>query len=458
MKNTKKKLGKKKVKRVEELKNLNLNAAGIDVGSRSHFVAIPEGRSKDHVREFQTFQPDLVDLCDWLKENEIDTVAMESTGVYWIPVYELLEENGFKVLLVNSYHMKNVPGRKTDVLDCQWIQQLHSYGLLRGSFRPDADICRLRSVRRTRDNLIRHASSHIQHLQKSLTEMNVLLHNVISSVVGVSGLRIIKAIIDGDRDPVALANLCNKHCKSSNEDIIKSLSGNYRSEHVFSLKMAYEMYFSYQEKIAECDKEIECILNSFESKVDQEASPLAKLSSNRKPRNRVGQNNYNFDVRGYLYEKSGVDITAIYGISESTALTVLSEIGFCVTPWSSAKRFASWLGLCPGSKVSGGKILSSKTKPCANKVATALRIAAMTIGRTQTALGSYYRRIKSRCGAPKAITAVAHKLARTIFSMLSTKSEYKPLDQDYYEKKYQNRLLHSLKKRAESLGYVLVEA
>jgi transposase len=457
MKKTTRKKAKKKTRKLGELKNFRLNAAGIDVGSRSHFVAIPQCRDNDNVREFKTFQPDLVELCDWLKSNGVETVAMESTGVYWIPVFELLEERGFDVVLVNAHHIKNVPGRKSDVLDCQWIQQLHSYGLLSGSFRPTGLICRLRSVRRQRDCLIKYSASHIQHMQKALNEMNVLLHNVISNITGVSGLRIIKAIIDGERDPVLLANLRDKQCKSSESDIIKSLSGNYKDEHIFSLKIAYETYFFYLDQIKACGGKIESILCEFEDNADSVNDRLEKLPANRVPRKRVGQNSFNFDLRKYLYEKSGVDLTMVYGISEATALTVLSEIGFSAKPWPSSKHFCSWLALCPNNKKSGGKILSSKTKPCANKVATALRMAAMTIGRTQTSLGAYYRRIKARGGAPKAITAVAHKLARIIYGMLSTGRPYLALDPDYYEKKYHSRVLKNLKKRAESLGYQLFE-
>lgn len=436
---------------------LKHNAAGIDVGSKSHFVAIPEGRCEQSVREFKTFHPDLVELCNWLKDNNIETVAMESTGVYWIPIYELLEDSGFEVLLVNSYNIKNVPGRKTDVIDCQWIQQLHSYGLLSNSFRPSGDICRLRSVRRQRDVLIQYASSHIQHMQKALVEMNVLLHNVISNITGVSGLRVIKSIIEGERNPIFLASLRDKQCKCSDEDIIKSLSGNYKDEHVFSLKIAHDSYFFYQEKIKECETKIEIILGEFKNNNNSTINPLEKLPVDRIPRKRVGQNNFDFDLRKYLYEKSGVDLTRVHGISEGTALIVLSELGFSVMSWGTSKHFCSWLGLCPNNKKSGGKILSSKTKACANKVATALRMSAMTIGRTQTSLGAFYRRIKSRGGAPKAITAVAHKLARIIYGMLSRGNQYQPLDSNYYEEKYQKRLLNNLKKSAAKLGYDLVE-
>jgi transposase len=446
---------KRKFRKTEELQHINANAAGVDIGSRSHFVAIPSDRDKNHVREFDTFTTDLHKLADWLSLHGITTVAMESTGVYWIPLFELLEDKGFEVHLVNAHDIKNVPGRKTDILDCQWIQQLHTYGLLRGSFRPNADICKLRAIRRQRDRLIEMAASHIQRMQKSLTEMNVLLHNVISDIVGASGLKIIKAIIAGESDAVKLADLCDGRCKRSKEDIVKALMGNFKEEHVFSLGISLDLYNCYQNQINVCNDKIEEILSSFNDTVDIEKKPLKKLSSNRKSRNRIGQNTFSFDLRSYLYSKSGVDLTLIHGISESTAFTILSEIGFSVDSWPTSKHFVSWLGLCPNNKKSGGKIISSKTKPCSNKITNALKMSAMTLGRTETAIGAYYRRLKSRKGAPKAIVATAHKLARIIYNLLATKNEFVSLSVEYYEEKYRSRIIKNMNRRAKDMGYQL---
>ena len=402
----------------KKLSFVNHNAAGIDIGSFSHFVAIPEGRDKETVREFKSFTAELNKLASWLKKCKIDTVAMESTGVYWIPLYELLEKEGFKVFLVNARHIKNVPGRKTDVLDCQWIQKLHSYGLLQAAFSPKKIIAKLRYYIRQRSMLIEYGSSHIQHMQKSLSLMNIQLHNVITDLTGSTGLAIIREIVAGERDPVKLSKYRDPRCKNSEEVIKKSLEGHYQEEHVFALKQALELYDFYQKKIEDCNKQIEKLVKSMESKIKE---PISKKKKDR------GKHSFNFDVEPELERIIGVNITKIPGINSSIAFKIISEIGIDVNAWKSSKHFSSWLGLCPGNKVSGGKRLSGKTKPSANRAAGALRMAAYTLINSKSYLGAHLRRLRSRLGPPKAITATAHKLAVILYTMLKEGKPYEEM-------------------------------
>jgi transposase len=428
----------KTVKLPQHLKHINIHAAGIDVGSRSHFVAVPEGTSEPSVREFESFTDDLQRMADWLKSCEVTTVVMESTGVYWIPVFEILESKGFDVKLVNARHVKNVPGRKSDVLDCQWLQQLHTYGLLEGAFRPPEQICTLRGYVRQRMNLVRYAASHIQHMQKALAQMNLQLANVVADITGKTGMLIIKAILSGERNPLVLAKLRDQRCKNSEEIIARSLHGNYRPEHLFSLKQAVDLYGFYQGQIVECDHAILAQLNTFDDTSDSDGKPPTNLE-------------------GALQRMSGVDLTKIDGIDSNSALKIIAEIGIDMSRWKSPKHFASWLGLCPGTKVSGGKILSSRSKQVANRAAATLRMAAFTLFNSKSALGAYLRRQRSRLGAPKAITATAHKLARLVYSMLKHGSAYVDAGQDYYEERYRSRVVQNLKRKAQELGYQLVE-
>ncbi|RZI46012.1 IS110 family transposase [Rickettsiales endosymbiont of Peranema trichophorum] len=426
-------------------------AAGIDIGSRGHFVAVPEGCAEICVREFKSFTSDLYDLADWLKQCNIETVAMESTGSYWIPLYEILEARGVEVKLVDARHVKNVSGRKTDVLDCQWLQQLHSYGLLHGAFRPEEQICILRSYLRQRSMLIQQAGRHVQHMQKALTQMNIQLQHVISDLTGVTGLRIVREIVGGERDPKILAGYRNHHCKSSVEKIEKSLTGNYRDEHVFALKQGLELYETYHEKIKACDQEIEKQLLNFRNKPQQ----IREDDRNHKSRGN-SKNRLSFDVTSHLIRITGVDLTAIPGIEASSAIRIISEIGLDLSRWKSSKQFASWLGVCPGNRVSGGKSLSGKSKRTANYAASAFRMAASTLHGSKSALGSFFRRLKSRLGAPKAITASAHKLAVIMFNMLKNGTEYFDTGQDYYDKRYRERIIHNLASKAKSLGLKVV--
>ena len=432
-----------------ELSRVNLNSAGIDVGASSHFVAVPEDRWEQPVREFEAFTAELYRLADWLAECGVEAVVMESTGVYWIPLFAVLEERGFEVMLVDPRRIKNVPGRKTDVLDCQWLQQLHTYGLLSGAFRPGGDIRRLRSYLRQRAMLVEYASHHVQHMQKALTQMNVELQHVIRDITGKTGMDIIEAIVQGERSPRRLARLRDPRTKADEKTIAKSLQGHWREEHIFELTQALELYRFYQDKIAECDREIEAQLDRFEDRSDGE-SP----ASNGKKRNQG--NAPRFDVQGQLYRMTGVDLTRIDGVDGFTALKVISEVGADMTKWPSAKHFASWLGLSPNNRITGGRVISSKTKPSANRAAAALRLAANALHRSDSALGAFLRRKKAHLGAPKAITATAHKLARLIYSMLRYGREYADAGAEYYERQYQQRALLAAKRRAAKLGYQLV--
>ncbi len=443
------KKNKKRNMHNSEFKQINFNAAGIDIGAETHYVAVPDGRDPNgqDIRHFGTFTSDLYAIADWLQQCQIDTVAMESTGVYWIPLFEILESKGFDVKLVNPRFIKNVPGRKTDVVDCQWIRQLHSYGLLKGSFRPEDQICVLRSYLRQRALLVSYASHHIQHIQKALEQMNIKLNRVIRDITGDTGMKIIRAILAGERKPKKLAQLRNSRCKNDVKTIAKALHGNWRSEHLFALQQSVELFDFYQKQIADCDFKIEQHLFNFEDRSNGE--PLDKS------RKATGRNKLSFDARTHLFQMTGVDLTKVDGLDSLTVLKIISEIGLDMSRWPTVKHFASWLGLSPGSKISGGKVLSSKTKKCANRAAHYLRLAAYSLHSSKSAIGAFFRRKKAHLGPAKAITATAHKLARIIYNMLKNGTEYKDVGQDYYEQRYKNRVLQNLKRRAKQLGYEL---
>ena len=439
-----------KKKREGSFSVINPHAAGIDVGSSEHWVAVPENSDNQSIRKFGCFTEDLNALASWLAECGITTVAMESTGVYWIPLFQVLETRGFEVKLVNAKHVRSVPGRKTDVLDCQWLQRLHTYGLLSGSFRPDDTICVLRSYWRHRDSLIKYASSHVQHMQKALTQMNVQLHKVISDITGLTGIRIIEAILQGERDARILARLRDPHVKNSEETIAKALEGDYREEHLFVLKQALEMYLFYREKITECDMCVEAYIARLDSRIDPATHPLSTpKKTNKKPR----RNEPGFDLRTHLYRISGVDFTKIDGLEVSTVQTILSEVGLNPTRFLSCGQFTSWLGLCPNNRITGGKIKSSKTSRVTNRAANAFRLAAQALSNSQSALGGYYRRMRNRLGPPKAITATAHKLARIFYHLWTFGDVYRDPGAGYYEKQYETRVLANITKRAKQLGY-----
>jgi transposase len=449
----KKKIDKLEVPKLEALEQINLNAAGLDIGDDEIYAALPEGRDVVSVRVFKTFTVDLYALADWLEYCGVDTVAMESTGVYWIPIYEILEACGFKVYLVNARHIKNVAGKKTDILDCQWIQQLHTYGLLQASFRPPEDICALRSLVRHRDNLIRSCTREIQHMQKALQQMNIKLTNVISDISGVTGILIIRDVVAGERDPRKLAKHRDCRCHKSEEEIAKSLQGNYKPEHVFALKQALEAYDFYQKQISDCDVEIEKLYAAFEPRVDISEKPLP---SRKGRRSKSSKNEPDFNLRLYLYQMAGVDLTQIDGLSALTVQKVLSETGVDMSKWPTVKHFTSWLSLCPHNDKTGGKIIKSGTKKTQNRAAAALRMAAQSLAHSQSALGGYYRGMRAKLGAPGAVTATAHKLARIIYAMLKNQTEYRDPGGGYYEEQARQRAIKSLKRRAEKLGFDLV--
>jgi transposase len=423
------------------------NAAGIDIGSAAHFVAVPPDRDDEPVREFPSFTADLEAIAAWLAACGVDTVAMESTGVYWIPLYELLESRGFTVLLVNARHVKNVSGRKSDVLDCQWLQQLLTYGLLRGAFRPAEQVCVLRALWRQRGMLLRSQGRHVQHMHKALTQMNIQLANVIADVVGETGQRILRAIVAGERDARVLAKLKNVRIRASEDEIAKSLQGNWRTEHLFALKQALGAFDFVGTQLAEVDREIEAQLQVLQLHDGEPAKGKKRGRARNAPK---------FDLRTQLFRMCGVDLTRIDGIDVTTALAVISETGTDMSRFPSDKHFASWMGLCPGTKITGGKSISGRTRQCANRAAQALRLAASALRSSQSALGAYFRRLCARMDKPKAVTAAAHKLARLIYTMLTKGEEYTDQGQDYYEKQHRERVLRNLAQRAEKMGMRLV--
>lgn len=434
------------------LSRINPAAAGIDIGSTMHVVAVAEDRDPEPVRTFRSFTSDLQALSDWLQELGITTVAMESTGVYWIPVFEILEARDFEVLLVNARHVKNVPGRKTDVNDAQWLQQLHEHGLLRGSFRPRDGIVRLRCYLRHRERLVDYAASHIQHMQKALMQMNVQLHHVVSDITGATGLRILRAIVNGERDPEVLAEMRDTRCKSSKKTIQAALEGNYRPEHVFALRQALECYEFHQQQVRTCDVEIEAVLAALNERRDTPDAPLPAARAAK------ARNEPQFDARSALYTLLGLDLTQIHGFGPYTVLRLVAECGDDMRKWPTAKHFASWLCLAPGNKISGGRVLSSKTRRSANRAAVLLRLAAVNVGRTNTALGAFYRRLSGRVGKGKAVTATARKLAVLFYNALRFGMEYVDPGVEYYEERYRQRVVRSLRRRARDMGLTVVEA
>ena len=435
----------------ENLAQINLNAAGLDIGDTEIWVCVPSDRAEQPVRCFNTFTADLHTLADWLTQAGIETVAMESTGIYWIPLYEILDARGFEVNLVNAHHLKNVPGRKSDVQDCQWIQQLHTFGLLRGSFHPAEHMRAVRAYTRHRTTLIQGRSQHIQHMQKALQLMNLKLTNVISDITGQTGLTIIRAIVAGERDPHQLAKFRNSHCRKSETEIAKALEGNYRPEHLFALQQALELYDFYTLQIQTCDAHLEANYQALKPHFDLAQHPLPPARRTSRDKNAPA-----FDLRLYLYQMTGVDLTQIDGVNALTAQAVLSEIGLDMTKWPTVKHFTSWLGLCPYQDISGGKVLKSRTKPSKNRATTALRIAAQSLTHSQSALGDYYRLMRTRHGPAKAITATAHKLARIIYHMLKYRQPFDPDHLERNQQQLQKRRLKRLKRQAAQLGLELI--
>lgn len=434
------------------LERINPDAAGIDCGAKTHVVAVPPDRDDEPVQSFRTFTTDLHRLADWLVACRVTTVALESTGVYWIPVYEILEARGLTVCLVNARHVRNLPGRKSDVCDAEWLRDLHMVGLLRGSFRPPAAIVTLRTYLRHRHTLVDLAAQHVQRMQKALAQMNLQLPLVLSDISGQTGLGIIRAIVAGERDPAQLATYRDRRCRATAAEIAAALTGSYRPELLFALQQNLELYDACQRQIAACDRAIEAHARSLTAVIDSPGPPPAPRTT-RTPR----PTDPAFDIRTVLHHLTGgIDLTQINGIAPYTALKVIAEIGTDMGRWPTAQHFTSWLTLAPRNKVSGGRLLSSQTQPSANRAAAALRLAAASLGRTQTALGAFYRRLAARVGKPQAVTATARKLAVLVYHVLKGDFTYKDPGVDGYDAQQRARQLRQLRQRANRFGFTLM--
>jgi len=441
----------------QQFEMINPNAAGIDVATEEMWVCVPASRAEQNVQRFGAFTEDLYAIAQWLTECDITSVAMESTGVYWIPLYQVLEERGFEVCLTNAHHLKNVSGRpKTDRLDCQWIQRLHSYGFLPASFRPHDAICRIRTIQRHRDSLIRDASRHVQHMQKALHQMNVLLPKVVTDITGVTGMTIMQRILDGERDPVQLATLRNPHCKSSEATIAKALRGDYREEHLFVLQQAHAGYRFVHTQMLACDHAIEQWLTVIETQVDAAHTPMPpRTKTPQSPRK--NQHTFTGDARTMLYERFGTDVTSLTGIDTGIGLALYTEVGADMRPWPTEKHFASWLGLSPNARSSGGKTKSSQTRDVASRAALAFRMAAKAASGSKTYIGAFYRRKKARIGAPKAMTATARKIAVIFYHMVKEHTPYHDFGETYYHTRDRERAVTRLRRQAARLGFTVME-
>lgn len=441
-----------KPKSLEALAVMYPHAAGIDIGSREIWVAVPPDRAGETTRRFATFTPDLHRLADWLVECGVETVAMESTGVYWIPLFEILEARGIQVCLVNARHVKHVPGRKSDVQDCNWLQKLHSLGLLNASFRPDAEMCGLRTLLRHRAQLIQHRAPHILHMQQALQQMNLQLHHVLSDITGVTGQQILRAIVAGERDPTLLAAFRHPSCKAEEATIIKALTGTWAEEHLFVLKQALALFDFYTTQLAACDAQVERRFAAIKPRWETPAAlpSLPPAKANSKSKNKPAAS-----TRQELFRITGVDLVAVDGLSANLAQTILSEIGTDMSLFPTVKHFASWLGLAPHNDISGGKVLRSRTLKTGNRAGQAFKQAAASVSRSNSAFGAFYRRKRATLGPAQAQVATAHRIARTVYTMLKHKVPYQDLGAEGYETQQRQRELASLKRRAAKLGFDL---
>jgi transposase len=437
---------------VQKIEPVHPHAAGVDVHSEFHFVAVPDDRDEQPVRRFGAFTEDLEKLADWLSACGITSVAMESTGVYWIPLFEFLDKRGFHGVLVDPRKLKSVPGRKSDVQDCQWLQQLHTFGLLAAAFRPDEQTCVLRAYLRQRGLLVAEAARHIQRMQKSLEQMNVKLEKVLSDITGVTGMLIIDAILEGERDPDKLAELRDVRCHNDEATIAKALHGQWRDEHLFTLRQAREQYRMCCMLVAECDVRIEEHLRTYTDVPPSDPTPAVPRRT-RVPRK--VKTYLRFDAQPLLIQKTGVDLTRIDGIDSHTALKLISEIGLDMSRWPTEKHFASWLALCPENRESAGRRKSGKTRPSANRAAAALRMAAQGLHHSKSAMGAFLRRMKASLGPTKAITATARKLALMVFRVLKHGMRYVDPGQDWYERQYRERVINTIARKARRFGYNL---
>jgi transposase len=436
------------------LDRINPDAAGIDCGAAEHYVAVPPDRDRQPVQHFSCFTTGLEQLAAWLTACRIRTVAMEATGVYWIPLYELLEARGFEVLLVNARSLKQVAARKSDVLDCEWLRDLHIVGLLRGSFRPPDHIVALRSYLRHRQTLVELTSGCIQRMQKALVQMNLQLTLVVSDIAGVTGLRIIRDIVAGQRDPQHLAQHRDRRCQATTAEIAAALTGNYRDEHLFTLAQHLALFDAHHAQLTTCDAAIARYVERLAATAAPAPTPVPPA---REARRRPRRQEPTFDLRRPLHQLTGgVDLTQIDGVGAYTALRLVAEIGTDMRRWPTEKHFTSWLTLAPNNRISGGRLLSARTPPSANRAAAIFRMAAMTLGRTDTALGAFYRRLAARIGKPQAITATARKLAVLVYRALNGDLVYRDPGADAYHHQQRARRLRTIRQRAAALGFALV--
>lgn len=442
-----------KTLQLEGLPTIHPHAAGMDIGADEIVVAVPADRDPEPVRVFRTFTPDLEALVAWLLTCGIDTVALESTGVYWLPIYELLEQHGIVPYLVNARHVKTVPGRKSDWNDAQWLQKLHAVGLLHASFRPDAELAALRTLVRYRAELIQHRAPHILHMQRALQQMNIQLERVLSDIMGTTGQAIMRAIVAGERDPVTLAQLRNPACKSSTETIAKALTGTWKDELIFVLQQALVIYDVYTAQIVVCDGQIEAYLQAMESRSGDPAAPLPDLPPAKA--DSKSKNAPTFNARAQYARILGVDLVAVMGLSASSVQTIMSEIGTDMSRFPTVKHFGAWLGLAPRNDISGGKVLRSRTQKVVNRAAQAFRQAAQAVARSDSAVGAYYRAMRARKGPQQATVATAHKIARIIYHLLKYGEAYEAESAAVYEQQRQERELRHLTRRAQKLGYTL---
>lgn len=440
---------KRKPGKATSLRRVNPHAAGIDVGSASHWVAVDPSLTPEPVQEFAAYTQALQAMADWLIKHRVTTVAMEATGVYWVAAYEVLRDRGLEVCVVDARATKQVAGRKSDISDCQWIQELHSYGLLRQAFLPEAQIATLRSYMRQRDRWVTDAARTIQHIQQALELMNVKLTEVVADITGATGLAIIDSILAGERDGQRLSAHRHPNCARSREEIARALQGNWRAEHLFALEQARSHFRYLGERIAACDARIDQVVRACAT---GNGTPPGTGKSDRSP------HPFAFDARGHCYRMAGVDLTTIDGVGANTVLTVLSEVGLDMSPWRSERAFGSWLGLAPSPRKSGGKVLRSWSRPNAQRAATSLRLAARALSGSKSALGAFYRRLRARIGAPKAINAAAYKIAKLFYQMLKTRRPYHDLGQAAYDDRFRARRLRSLNRMATELGFRLVAA
>ncbi len=455
------KTGESKFKRAHKpkidwkaLEVMHPHAAGIDIGGHEHWVAISPEKDERPVRSFDCFTADVEQMADWLVDRGIRSVAMQSTGVYWMPVFEILQQHGLEVYLVNARHTKNLPGRKSDIAECQWLLKLHTFGLLNNSFQPSDEVRTARTLWRHRGGLVSQASSAIQRMQKTLIEMNIQLRSALSDLSGVSGMAILQAILDGERDPVKLAALADPQVKASKAAIAKSLEGNWRPELLFVLRQEVETYRSCQDRIAACDRQLQPHLQSMAPKVDPKTQPLGPRRRGKRARGNAPK----FDLRTELYRITGVDWTRVDGIDVQVAQSVIAEVGVDLNAFPSEKHFANWLGLCPTNETSGGRVLKRRTPKVVNRAKVALRQAASTLIRSKSYLGAQYRRLRTRLGAPKAITAMARKLACLFYRLLKYGQEYVDKGQQYYEARHREQQVRSVIKRAHQLGLQVAQS